>query len=45
MNKGNSEKRTDIWLKYCEECVRSKIEANGEILNNPVIKTSKKTIS
>ena len=26
MENGNSEKRTDIWIKYCEACVSSKIE-------------------
>jgi hypothetical protein len=45
MNKETSEKRTEIWLKYCEECVKSKIENNGEILNNPMLDTSKKSNS
>ncbi len=45
MNKGDSEKRTEIWLKYCEECVKSKLETNDETVNNSLGNPSKKVNS
>ena len=31
MENGNSEKKTEIWLKYCEACVSSKIEHEHQV--------------
>lgn len=45
MNKGDSEKRTEIWLKYCEECVKTKIDAIEDILNTSLNKPPKKSDS
>ena len=33
MENGNSEKKTDIWIKYCEACVSSKIEHEHQANN------------
>lgn len=33
MDNGNSEKKSEIWLKYCEACVTSKIEHEDQ--SNP----------
>jgi hypothetical protein len=30
MENGNSEKKTEIWLKYCEACVSSKIQHENQ---------------
>ena len=30
MENGNSEKKTEIWIKYCEACVSSKIEHENQ---------------
>ena len=36
MDNQKSEKNSEIWLKYCEECVKSKIdmETPSDILQN-----------
>jgi hypothetical protein len=43
MTKGHTEKKTEIWLKYCEDCIKSKIEGNDECSDNSLKKSSKKT--
>jgi len=35
MSNRKSEKDSEIWLKYCEECVKSKLENNNEQLLDP----------
>ncbi|MFX1496206.1 MAG: hypothetical protein ACFFBH_01635 [Promethearchaeota archaeon] len=32
MSNRKSEKDSEIWLKYCEDCVKSKLENNDEHL-------------
>lgn len=34
MENKNSEKKSEIWMKYCEACVSSKIEHNIRPRNN-----------
>jgi hypothetical protein len=45
MNMGDSEKRTEIWLKYCEECIKTKIDAIEDILNTSLMDPPKKSKS
>lgn len=40
-----SEKSSEIWLKYCEECIKSKLENNGDSLSNPEPQRVKKNPS
>lgn len=36
MNNRKSEKNSEIWLKYCEDCVNSKLENNDkQLLDSP----------
>ncbi|MFW9771940.1 MAG: hypothetical protein ACFFBY_01675 [Promethearchaeota archaeon] len=35
MSNRKPEKNSEIWLKYCEECVKSKLEKNHEQLLDP----------
>ncbi len=42
MDDRKSEK-SEIWLKYCEDCIKSKLENNGDSLSNPSTNRIKKT--
>ena len=35
MTDQKSEKSSEIWLKYCEDCIKSKLERNGDSVSNP----------
>jgi len=40
-----SEKSSEIWLKYCEDCIKSKLEKNGNSVSNPTSSHIKKNPS
>jgi len=42
MDNQKSEKNSEIWLKYCEECVKSKIEIDIEIPSDILQNSPKK---
>ncbi|MFX0147252.1 MAG: hypothetical protein ACFE8E_05845 [Candidatus Hodarchaeota archaeon] len=44
MTNRKSEKNSEIWLKYCEECVKSKLEDNSMELSDTTDKDSIKNI-
>lgn len=35
MTDHKSEKNSEIWLKYCEDCIKSKLTKNGDSVSNP----------
>jgi len=35
MDDRKSENKSEIWLKYCEDCIKSKLESNGDSVSNP----------
>ncbi len=43
MDDRKSEKSSEIWLKYCEDCIKSKLEKNGDTVSNPSTHRIKKT--
>ena len=44
MENKNSEKKSEIWMKYCEACVASKIEHNSHPLDNDCCSGSNKEV-
>jgi hypothetical protein len=36
MDDQKAEKSSEIWLKYCEDCVKSKLEKNGDSISNSI---------
>jgi len=45
MTDQKSEKSSEIWLKYCEDCIKSKLESNGDLGSNPAAQRIKKNPS
>lgn len=43
MDDRKSEKNSEIWLKYCEDCIKSKLENNGDPGSNQSTHRLKKT--
>ena len=41
--KSEKSSETEIWLKYCEDCIKSKLEKNGDTVSNPSTHRIKKT--
>lgn len=44
MSNRRPEKNSDIWLKYCEECVKSKLENNDDKFSGEIKDDTKKKI-
>ena len=42
MENKNSEKKSEVWMKYCEACVSSKIEPNTRPRDNKCCSGSNK---
>lgn len=45
MENRKSEKNSEIWLKYCEECVKSKMEVSNDKSSNTLRSLSNKETS
>jgi hypothetical protein len=45
MTDQKSEKSSEIWLKYCEDCIKSKLESNGDSVTTPAPQGAKKNPS
>ena len=45
MTDQKSEKSSEIWLKYCEDCIKSKLENNGDSVTNSTAQRVKKNPS